>query len=87
MKGGGLPKVKTAVVSPQKASVTTTRDCNWKIRLNQIIKQTAKKINPDPPHQTDIKFAIYKILSDDFMLFFVTLIFWSWTAAFHFILL
>lgn len=45
-KGGGL-KVKMAVVNPETASVTTTTDSSLKIRLNQITKQTAKRINSD----------------------------------------
>lgn len=36
-----------AVVNPETASVTTTRDSSLKIRLNQITKQTAKRINSD----------------------------------------
>lgn len=36
-----------AMVDPETASVTTTRDSSLKIRLNQITKQTAKRINPD----------------------------------------
>lgn len=36
-----------AVVKPETASLTTTRDSNLKIRLNQITKQTAKTINSD----------------------------------------
>lgn len=81
-------KVKMAVVSPETASVTTTRDSSLKIRLNQITKQTAKRINPDLSlslffHQTDIKSAIYKIPSNDFLFYFVALIFWShvWSEA------
>lgn len=44
---GGVLKVKMAVVNPKTASVTTTRDSSLKIRLNQITKQTAKRINSD----------------------------------------
>lgn len=40
-------KVKMAVVNPETASVTTSRDSSLKIRLNQITKQTAKRIIPD----------------------------------------
>lgn len=39
--------MKMAMVDPETASVTTTRDSGLKIGLNQITKQTAKRINPD----------------------------------------
>lgn len=74
-----------AMVNPETASVTTTRDSSLKIRLNQITKQTAKRINSDLSlflslslffsHQTDIKSAIYKIPSNDFLFYFAALIF------------
>lgn len=73
--------MKMAVVNPKTASVTTTRDSSLKIRLNQITKQTAKRINSDlspslfPLHQTDIKSAIYKIPSNDFLFCFASLVF------------
>lgn len=82
----GVLKVKMAMVDPETASVTTTRDGSLKIRLNQITKQTAKRINPDLSlffHQRDIKSAIYKIPSNDFLFYFTALIFWShiWSEA------
>lgn len=46
-RGGGILKVKMAVVNPEAASVTTTRDSSLKIRLNQITKQTTKRIISD----------------------------------------
>lgn len=46
-KGGGILKVKMAMVNPEAASVTTTRDSSLKIRLNQITKQTTKRIISD----------------------------------------
>lgn len=94
---GGFLKVKTAAVNPATASVTTSRDSSLKIRLNQITKQTVKRISPDlslffpPLHQTDIKSAIYKIPSNDFPFdfshFVDTYLEWSascpaWTLAF-----
>lgn len=71
-------KVKMAVVNPERASVTTTTDSSLKIRLNQITKQTAKRINSALSplcsslslYQTDSKSAIYKIPSDDFLFYF-----------------
>lgn len=68
-EGGG---VTMAVVNPETASVTTTRDSSPKIIQNQITKQTAKRISSDlspffSPHQTDIKSAICKIPSNDFL--------------------
>lgn len=78
---GGVLKVKMAVVNPDTASVNTTRDSSLKIRLNQITKQTAKRIISDLSffslYQTDIKSAIYKIPSNDFLFDFADLIFWS----------
>lgn len=55
---GWVFKVKMAVVNPETASVTTSRDSSLKIRLNQITKQTAKRLNSDLAlslffHQTD----------------------------------
>lgn len=79
-----------AVVNPETASVTTSRDSSLKIRLNQITKQTAKRINSDLslslslfPSDGHIKSAIYKIPSNDFLFYFVALIFWShvWSEA------
>lgn len=77
---GGVLKVKMAVVNLDTASVNTTRDSSLKIRLNQITKHRAKRIISDLSfslHQTDIKSAIYKIPSNDFLFYFADLIFWS----------
>lgn len=89
-RGGGILKVKMAMVNPEAASVTTTRDSSLKIRLNQITKQTTKRIISDLSlslplffHQTDVKSAIYKIPSNDFLFYFAALIFWLhvWSEA------
>lgn len=79
-------KVKMAVVNPETASVTTTTDSSLKIRLNQITKQTAKRINSDLSSSLSLPlFSIRRTLNLQSikslqMIFYFTLrplIFWS----------
>ena len=74
---GGVLKVKMAVVNPDTASVNTTRDSSLKIRLNQITKQTAKRIISDLSFFSSIRRTLnLQSIKSLQMIFYLTLRTW-----------